>query len=416
MAFNLDILLQLLFWVSLVGICYTYVIYPELMIWISKRRQGERNFLGEAYENWPEINVVMAMFNEESVIRESLQSIMGSDYPNGKLKIFVGSDNSTDGSHRIVESFMGGHPAVNLEIFSGRSGKIKIVNQLVDKIPTDRGAILVLCDANVIWTKSLAKHLARHFSDEAIGIVASTVIDDKHSKAGIGNEEEAYVNRENLVKFAEGKLWGRMMGAFGACYAMRRAVYEEVPTNFNVDDFYQTMVCFEKGYKGVVDLDAICYESVSEDISEEFRRKRRISKGNFQNLVRFWNYFLPWNCGLATSFAFWSHKGLRWFGPWLLILVVLCSALLAKSGYLIYQMAFLGFLGTLVVIWLDKVMETQFKNQRISIFKYVRYFYAMNAALFLGSLEFCIGVRNSIWEPTKRVASRSLPSTSNQAN
>jgi len=416
MEIVINIVLQLVFWVSFLAIFHTYLIYPAFMTWLLKRMEVDPTLVDEVDQIWPEINVVMAMYNEDAVIGETLRSIKASDYPVGKLNIFVGSDNSTDESHKIVESFMAGSPEVHLEIFKGRSGKIKIINQLVDKIPFDGGSIIVLCDANVVWSKSLARNLARHFRDGSIGIVASTVIDNKYSKGGIGNEEEAYVNRENLVKFAEGKLWGRMMGAFGACYAMRRAAYEAVPANFNVDDFYQTLVCFEKGFKGIVDLGAICYESVSVDISEEFRRKRRISKGNFQNLVRFWKYLQPWNCGVTTFFAFWSHKGLRWFGPWLLILWVVSSLLLASFGYLIYQIAIAGFGVTIVASGLDKLMETHFKNKRISICKFVRYFYAMNAALFLGSLEFCMGVKNSIWEPTKRVASSNLASTSNQSH
>jgi cellulose synthase/poly-beta-1,6-N-acetylglucosamine synthase-like glycosyltransferase len=418
MVFDIEKLLQFVFWISFLGICHTYLIYPKLIIWWLNRRKFVQNYSQTDHQDqeWPEMNVVMAMYNEESVIQKTLQSITASDYPDGKLKIYVGSDNSTDGSHQIVKVFMRRYPAINLEIFKGRSGKIKIINQLVEKIPVASGSIVVLCDANVVWTQSLAKKLARHFCDEAIGIVASTVIDDKHSKRGIGNEEEAYVNRENLVKYGEGKLWGRMMGAFGACYAMRRAAFEPVPANYNVDDFYQTMVCYEKGYRGIVDLEAICYEAVSEDISEEFRRKRRISKGNFQNLIRFWRYLQPWNCGLATFFAFWSHKGLRWFGAWLLILAMMSCTWLAISGYMIYQAACLVFLATFVATGIDKLMETCFKNQRISVFKFVRYFYAMNAALFLGSLEFCLGVRNSIWEPTKRVAPQSVSSTSSQSN
>ncbi len=95
--------------------------------------------------------------------------------------------------------------------------------------------------------------------------------------SGIGDQEEAYVGQENLVKFAEGVLWGRVMGAFGACYAMRARLFTPVPPHHIVDDFYLTLSCLEQGMDAIVDPEAVCHEAVSTDIREEFRRKRRIA-------------------------------------------------------------------------------------------------------------------------------------------
>lgn len=407
MEMYISILIQVVFWVSVFCILVTYGFYPFLMAKIGAKRRENRT-IDISDRELPQLHVVMAMYNEASVIRATLNSIVDSHYPTGKLTVWIGSDNSTDGSDEIVQSIAQDHDFVNLRVFGGRSGKIKIINQLIEQIPHDDDSVLLLCDANVVWSKDLARNLARHFKDDEIGVVASCVIDSDISQNGIAAEEDTYVNIENAVKFAEGEIWGKMMGAFGACYALRRSAFEAVPEHFNVDDFYLTMACYEKGFDGIVDLEAVCYEAVSEDISEEFRRKKRISKGNFQNLGRFFAFLLPWNCGLSTFFAFWAHKGFRWFGPLLLVIILLSSLYLSLFGHWIYLIAFGGMVGSLGLIGVDKMAE-RFGLPRHRIVKFVRYFYAMNFALLMGAIEFCKGISNSVWEPTKRVPVGEIP-------
>ena len=63
------------------------------------------------------------------------------------------------------------------------------------------------------------------------------------------------------------------------------------------------------------------------DTEGEFRRKVRISSGNFQNLFFFKGMLLRFWRPLA--FCFWSHKVFRWFTPFFLMISLFSSALLA---------------------------------------------------------------------------------------
>jgi len=182
-----------------------------------------------------------------------------------------------------------------------------------------------------------------------------------------------------------------------------------VPVHHIVDDFYLTFQTLEKGSTAIVDLDAVCYEAVSTEISEEFRRKRRIATGNFQNFRRFWSFIQPWNSNFATFFAFWSHKGLRWCGPFLLIGMFLSAAILAFLSPF-YLLPIIGMSGTFVAAWIDKMMSRRENGRHVKLFRFIRYFYTMNAALFLGFVAFAKGGGNSVWEPTKREAGPAVAS------
>ncbi len=399
------VLLQLIFWVGVGAIVHTYAIYPVILRRLGGNLKLPEEVMSEGSDELPQVVVLLAVYNEEDVLQETLESIFANEYPEEKLSVYIGSDNSSDGSHAIIESFQQSQANLHLEMFPGRNGKIRIINHLSslakEQFSDHEDLVYILCDANVSWSKKLIYHLVKHFRRPEVGLVASNVLDSRDDHEGIGAAEEAYVNGENLTKYAEGVLWGRTMGAFGACYAMRAELFEPVPTNYIVDDFFLTIGCFEKGRDAIVDLDAKCYEAVSEEISEEFRRKQRISTGNFQNLNHFSNFLQPWNCGFATWFAFWSHKGLRWTGPLFLIAaIVSCVALACILPF--YLLPFAGFAATFVAAFFDALCVRAKWKLSVKLCRFVRYFYLMNLALFLGMLRFLSGVKNSTWEPTQR--------------
>lgn len=410
-------ILAVVFWGSLLLLAHTYAVYPILMRLLAKgRKLPDSRFEDDA--ELPEVAVLMAVYNEERVLEATLASIAASDYPAGKLRIYIGSDGSTDGSDAIVRRFAEVDPRVRLCVFGGRNGKIRIVNHLAEGAATsfaDPGkALFVLCDANIAWTPPLLRRLASHFKRDEVGLVGAAVCDQVREHGGIGDQEEAYVGQENLVKYAEGVLWGRVMGAFGACYAMRSRLFVPVPSAHIVDDFYQTFACLEQGSDAIVDLEAICHEAVSTDIREEFRRKRRIAAGNFQNLRRFFRFLQPWHSDLATPFAFWSHKGLRWCGPFLLLAALLSGLVLAAFSPL-YLVPLSGFLLLGAMALADRA-GIRLGRPVAKLCRFARYFLSMNVAIFLGCLDFLRGPKTSVWEPTRREGVPAAPTASPPAS
>lgn len=410
----------IIFGISLLLLAHTYAIYPVLMRFLARGRSLPSSAWLDGDE-LPEVAVLMAVYNEESVLEETISSILASDYPAEKVRIYVGSDGSTDSSDQIIRDFAREDRRLRLVQFGGRNGKIRIINHLAEGVMStftdSENALFVLCDANVVWRPDLLRRLARHFGRESVGLVGSAVVDRVAGRNGIGEQEESYIGQENRIKYSEGVLWGRIMGAFGACYAMRARLFQPVPPRYIVDDFYLTMACLEQGSDAIVDLEAISHEAVSTDIREEFRRKRRIATGNFQNLAHFWSFLLPWNGGPATSFAFWSHKGLRWCGP-LLILAAFCACLVMLAIQPLHPISLLGLGGFLAAGTMAGVDFLLYRtNQRqVKLFRFVRYFLSMNAALFLGLIDFLRGPRNSVWEPTRREGGGSQVSSENAAS
>ncbi len=385
-------IIHFLFWAGAGLLVYNYVCYPALL-WLLSRGRRPNELVYKPTDNLPFVSVVMAVYNEETVIRAKIESIDRSDYPSDKMELYIGSDASTDETEAIVRELANDYPNIRLRRFDRRTGKPGIINELV---PEAKGEILVLTDADVLFTQNTLFQLVKHFRNPEIALVDSHMISVKKDNRGISTQESAYLSWEVKIKYWEGILWGRMMGPFGGCYALRREKFSPVPENFNVDDFYIAMKAMQSGGASINELEAICYEEVSNNIREEFRRKVRISSGNFQNL----NVFFPVLFRPGTlAFAFFSHKVLRWLGPVLLIIVYVSNGLLIRDHdfYLaawVVQHAFIG------LIFVDSLLKKI--GLHSVILRFITHFYAMNAALFLGLLKYIKGIKTNVWQPTQR--------------
>lgn len=393
--------LQLCFWVSVIGIIHTYVLYPLILRLLANNKTNNTNSpLSDADSvHLPPVIILMAVYNEQAVIVQKIESILQSTYPAHLWQLYIGSDGSTDQTNALIEPYTAQHHNIQLVHFGGRNGKPRIINSLVEQLkqPTNK-AIFILTDANVLFTPNTIPQLCKHFCKPKIGIVGGNIVNTALQQQGISLQEQAYIQRENYIKYLEGLIWGCTMGAFGGCFAIRANCFEAVPGNFIVDDFYLTMLVFEQQKQVIQEPMAICYEDVSDDISQEFKRKKRISAGNYQNLMRFGRLLFSTKPP-GVAFCFWSHKVLRWLTPFLLIAAFICNAVLCNQNYFYYSL-FIMQLAILLLPFADLLLNKLHIYWRL--LRFVRYFYTMNIALLIGFLNYIKGIKTNVWEPTKR--------------
>ncbi|MFZ7144448.1 MAG: glycosyltransferase [Bacteroidota bacterium] len=386
----ISVVLFAIFCFSVFIVFYSYVLFPLILRILAKGRSFQFNDLDR-----PEgVSVLISAYNEESVIREKIRSVFDTDYPADKIEILIGSDSSTDGTIGIVNELMEKESRLRLFKFNERRGKPSVINDLMEhaKFP-----FVILTDANVYFEKNTIAKLFRHFSESSVGLVGANILNVGMRKDGISMQEKSYIQRENLIKYHEGLLWGTMMGPFGGCYMIRKELFEKVPADSMVDDFYISMKILEKGFKCRNELSAICYEDVPNEMKVEFRRKARISSGNFQNLSRFSTFLL--NPFSMAGFCFISHKLIRWITPLFLLSSLICLFFLIPSGK-IFLILFSGEIFLLLSPLLDLFLKKI--GLHFKFIRFIAYFSYMNLALIKGYFDFRRGIKSGVWVPTKR--------------
>lgn len=343
---------------------------------------------------WPSVTIVFSVFNEEKVIRRKLESLLNSDYPKDKLQILIGSDNSTDQTHQIIEEFIAQNSNITLIKKETRNGKLKIINEIVDMTTTEH---LVFTDANVFFEPMTIKALVFNLIAKDAKMVCGNILKFSPQNQGISDQEIFYMNFENQLKYYESLKYGFCVGVEGGCYAILKNSFVKVPDGFLMDDFFITLDVIEKNGKVLFEPEAVCYEDVNDAPMIEFKRKIRISLGNFRNLRFYKHLIFPIHQGFG--FAFFSHKVLRWFTPFALVFSFCLSFVL--SFYFYFFIAFSFGYSLLIIlpaltIYLEKI------KLKLPIINSLGHFILMNFALLLGYLKFISASNESAWDPPKR--------------
>ncbi len=165
-----------------------------------------------------------------------------------------------------------------------------------------------------------------------------------------------------------------------------------VPKGFLVDDFFLFLQVLNKGFQTVFANNAIARIEISGDSAIEFKRKIRISVGNFQNLFYFTKFLNPF--ANKYAFIYWSHKVLRWLTPFFMLIVLITNVLLANYNYyfeILLYLQLIGYLSLPLDYLLSKV------NIKIDVLRFVSHFILMNIALLLGFFKFLKGNSSGVW-------------------
>ncbi len=120
------IALQLIFWICLFLVFHSYFLFPFLL----KLLAGNLSIkaLSFTVEELPMVSVLIAAHNEERVIGEKIESVLGGSYPHDKLEVLVGSDASTDQTNAILGQLKETKSSIHIFLFAERKGKPGIIN------------------------------------------------------------------------------------------------------------------------------------------------------------------------------------------------------------------------------------------------------------------------------------------------
>jgi cellulose synthase/poly-beta-1,6-N-acetylglucosamine synthase-like glycosyltransferase len=381
-------------------------LYPKIArfcAWLSK--VPENAYTSKDSPELPTVSLLISAYNEEKVIREKLECLQQLDYPTDKLRIFIGSDASADQTASLVENTPFAPFQLWFKQFPQRRGKPSVINELAEIAKnslsdTNNPHILIINDANVLPRPETIFELVKLFKNPIVGLVDSNICPPPAKQgAGIAASEQTYISGEVKLKHWEGKAWGAMIGPLGGCYAVRAECFRPIPANALVDDFYVGMQVLGQGFWAVNSLKAVCYEDNPSALSAEFRRKMRISSGNFQNLETFWRLLLPTK-RFGIWFGFWSHKILRWLGGFLMLTAFLSAGFLGIwDGFytVLFGLEACGVLGMPFLGWLLPKCGIS-----IPIIEKLSYFLWMNLAMMYGFFKYIKGGLSGIWQPTAR--------------
>lgn len=394
---------------GVVAVVYSYALYPLALFVVGAFSQGLRDvaFVFRKSErrlemqrsavgtepDWPPVAIVISAYNEERHIVSRIENLLALDYPADRLRAYIGSDGSRDRTAELMRRFEGEVRIVALPFVQNR-GKASVLNDLVSRTTEP---IVVFSDANTYFERGALKKLVSRFDDPKVGGVTGEL--RLLGNAGGDNQDSLYWRIEQFLKFFEARI-GALLGANGAIYAIRRALWQPIRPDTICDDFVIAMNVSAGGHRLVYEPKAWAEEDTPEEIGEEVKRRIRIGIGNFQALVRHPQYLT--RTSAATAFAYVSHKVLRWTAPHLLLLALGASVALAlrpgSTGWALYAA---GQALAYAAAWAGWQLSSR-GAKLPTLVKLAAFLFALNWAFLVASWRYATGRYAGSWGRTSR--------------
>jgi cellulose synthase/poly-beta-1,6-N-acetylglucosamine synthase-like glycosyltransferase len=391
--------LEILFWVFLFIIFYSYLGYGILLFVIIKVRRilGLSKKINEIKDFEPEVTLFVAAYNEKDYVDEKIRNSFSLNYPREKVKHVWVTDGSNDGTPDLLRKYEG----VEVHHLDERGGKIGAMNRGMQFVKTP---IVIFSDGNTNLGKESIREIVNLFADPKVGCVSGEKrIYSKDTDAAAGAGEGLYWKYESTLKKWDAELYS-VVGAAGELFAIRTELWQEVEKDTLLDDFIISLRVAMAGYTIQYNPEAYAIETASANVKEELKRKIRISAGGIQSVVRLRSLLNIFKYG-TLSFQYVSHRVLRWtLTPLLLLLIIPINFFLALNAEFqlsnIYTLLFYGQILFYVASLTGWFLENRKIKVKILFVPY--YFFIMNLSVFLGFRRYLKGNQSVKWERAKR--------------
>ena len=378
--------MKLLFFLSIAMIIYIYAGYPLIVFLLGLVRN--KRVLKRSIK--PSVTVLIAAYNEQNVIGNTIMNKLRQDYPSDRLEILVVSDGSTDDTDNVVKGI--NDPRVKLLQQSPRSGKTGALNMAVKEATGD---IIIFSDANSIYANDAVSRLVSNFADQEVGYVTGRMIYTNPDGTTIGDDCSTYMKYENALRLAETRL-GSVVGVDGGVDAMRKELYLPMKAD-QLPDFVLPLHVVGQGYRVLYEPEAVLQEPSLKQSGDEYRMRVRVALRAFWALLDMRHLLSLRRYGLF-AWQLWSHKVLRYICFIFLAAAWIANLALLRQG-VGYQIFFIiqnmGYFLALAAPILNKIGF----NSRL--FSLARYFVLLNLASAHAFCKFLMGKKQALWTPRK---------------
>lgn len=215
-------------------------------------------------EQTPPVSIVVPAFNEESNIARKIEDLLALDYPPDKLEILVVDNSSADRTREIAASYP-------VSVLDSPRGKINAINEGIRKAASE---IIVVTDADTLLKHDAVKSLVTCFANDSIGAVGGKAVLLEPTRLFYGSSKMRYHDSDWELRTLEGRL-DCAISLDGKLMAFRKSLLPEIPSDAIVDDLEITFRLRARGYRSVIDDNALVYETAPLSIWSELRQIRR---------------------------------------------------------------------------------------------------------------------------------------------
>ncbi|MFT4050029.1 MAG: glycosyltransferase [Solirubrobacterales bacterium] len=355
--------LEILFWLSAGLLVYAQLGYP-LLLGVFARPAPQPSVLSE--DEYFDVTLIIAAYAEATVIEAKVENALALDYPREKLQIVVACDGSPDDTPALARA-----AGADLVLELPHGGKMAAQNAAVEQAT---GQIIAFSDANTMWEPSALRRLIDAFGEPGVDYVCGRVnfVNDSGD-----NQEGVYWRYEMWLRARESALRSVTAGN-GAIYAVNPQVYAEI-SPVTGHDLTLPFNVVKLGGRAIEAPAAQATETMVPSIGGEFKRKRRMMSFAWP-IILGGGMLNPRGYGARYGWMMFSHRVLRYKAPFLHLIALVTSAILAPGStlYLVLLILQLALIAAALLAPLIKLKP----------FLIARYYVLTTASVALGLVDY----------------------------
>ena len=313
---------------------------------------------------FPKISLLIAAFNEEENIVETIRGIKNQDYP-AEIEIVIVNDGSTDNTMRLLHTLN----LKNLKVVqAAHGGKAHALNEGMKHVTQE---IVVCIDADTfLQPQALRRIVARFLTDPAdtAAVAGCVLVKNSRSTFMTRLQEWDYFTGIASAKRQQSLYQGTLVaqGAFSAFRAKVIRAHQGWPAVIG-EDIVLTWSLIRSGYRIGFEPTAIGFTSAPETIYGFYRQRKRWARGMIEGLKRHGQ--LVWSNSRLSSF----FVGIDFIIPFVDLFyafVFLPGVILALFGhfYVVGPLTLLVLpLAFLIVLIMYKKQQSVFKELGLSV-------------------------------------------------
>lgn len=303
-------------------------------------------------DSYPPLTLLVAAYNEEEAIQDTIVSIAKQGYPGG-LQVLVLDDGSRDQTPEIVQELEGIYPWLKLVRMPVNGGKARALNH---GLTMAKHKLVLTVDADSYLYKDALKALVERYMQDpktTVAVAGKILVRNSRTNWLTKAQEWDYFQGIAAIKRMQSMYQGTLV-AQGAFSLYDREVLREVGgwAECVGEDIVLTWALLKAGYRVGHCEDAVVFTNVPETLKVFVKQRQRWARGMMEafkqhpdillkpRLSTFfigWNLFYPW-LDLAFTLAFipgivLACFGIHWIaGPMTLALLPLAAIM----SYLMY--------------------------------------------------------------------------------
>jgi poly-beta-1,6-N-acetyl-D-glucosamine synthase len=357
---------------------------------------------------FPFVSIIVPVYNESRVIRESIKSLLKLDYSN--YEIIIVNDGSTDNTKEVAESLVGYRKGKLSNI------KISLINQpnggksraLNAGIKHSHAEIVLCMDGDSQLSPEAVKLAVRHFENPEIGAVAGNVKVLNRKKFLTDLQALEYIEGLNMARSAQSfiRLVNIIPGPIGL---FRKKALIEVGYYSNdtfAEDADLTLKILANGWKIYYEPAAISYTEAPPTLQQLLKQRYRWTRGIIQSIRKHKRLMVNPTINFGDTFILWTmfYEALIWPAMNIAANVFFIFAAVAFGfSYLIFfWWAGLALLDLITALYCIAVEKEEFRLIAYAIIYRMFFILIIDICKAMSTVEEFLGIRMS-WGKLERV-------------